>query len=96
VTLAVQAAYGRLVSIDHLGETPVYLQLCELLRDRIRSGELEIGRPLPSLPQLMQQYGISRGTAAKAVGVLREEGIVRIVPGRGAFVIAKPGKRSKA
>jgi DNA-binding GntR family transcriptional regulator len=44
----------------------------------------------------MQQYEISRGTAARAVGVLRTEGILRIVPGRGAFVVAKPGKRPKA
>ena len=77
------------VSIDHLGETPVYLQLAAILRDRIRSGELVIGRPLPSLPHLMQEYEISRGTAARAVRVLVEEKLVRIVPGRGAFVIAK-------
>jgi GntR family transcriptional regulator len=77
------------VSIDHLGETPVYLQLAAILRDRIRSGDLVIGRPVPSLPHLMQEYGISRGTASRAVKVLVNEKLVRIVPGRGAYVIAK-------
>ncbi len=81
------------MAIDHLGETPVYLQLAELLRERIRSGDLAIGRPLPSLPHLIQEYEISRGTASRAVAVLREEGVVRIVPGRGAFVVAKPQRR---
>lgn len=75
------------VTIDHLGETPVYQQLAAILRDRISSGELAAGRPLPSYVTLVQQYGVARGTAAKAVGVLVDEGLVRIVPGRGAFVI---------
>jgi GntR family transcriptional regulator len=77
------------VSIDHLGETPVYLQLAAILRDRIRSADLVVGRPVPSLPTLMAEYEISRGTAARAVKVLVEEKLVRIVPGRGAYVIAQ-------
>ena len=76
------------VSIDPLGETPVYLQLAAILRDRIKSGELPPNRPLPSLMTLQQEYGIARGTAAKAVRVLVEEKRVRIVPGRGAYVVA--------
>jgi GntR family transcriptional regulator len=77
------------VSIDHLGETPVYLQLAAILRERIRSGELEVGRPLPSYLTLTQEHGVARGTAAKAVGVLVAEKLVRIVPGKGAYVISK-------
>ena len=77
------------MSIDHLGETPVYLQLAAILRDRIRSGDLVVGRPVPSLPHLMADYEISRGTAARAVKVLVDEKLVRIVPGRGAYVIAQ-------
>jgi len=74
------------VTIDPLGETPVYLQLAAILRAAIESGELEPNRPLPSYTTLMQQHGVARGTAAKAVGVLVAEGLVRIVPGRGAYV----------
>ena len=76
------------VSIDPLGETPIYLQLAAILRDRIESGELGPNRPLPSLMTLQQEYEVARGTAAKAVRVLVEEKRVRIVPGRGAFVIS--------
>lgn len=78
------------MTIDHLGETPLYLQLAEILRDQIRSGELAVGRPVPSLPQLMGRYEVSRGTASRATDVLIEEGICRTVPGKGIFVIAKP------
>ena len=77
------------MTIDPLGETPVYLQLAAILRDRIKSGELEPNRPLPSLVTLVQQYGVARGTAAKAVRVLVNEKLVRIVPGRGAYVVSR-------
>jgi GntR family transcriptional regulator len=75
------------VTIDHLSGTPVYLQLAAILRAAIKSGELEPDRPLPSYMTLMQEHGVARGTAAKAVRVLVDEGLVRIVPGRGAYVI---------
>jgi DNA-binding GntR family transcriptional regulator len=34
----------------------------------------------------MQEHGVARGTAAKAVRLLVDDGLVRIVPGRGAYV----------
>lgn len=77
------------MSIDPLGETPVYLQLAEILRKRIRDGELRPNRPLPSYATLVQQYGVARGTAAKAVGVLIDEGVARVAPGKGVFVVKR-------
>lgn len=74
------------VSVDHLSGTPVYQQLAAILRDRIGRGELAPDRPLPSYTTLMQEHGVARGTAAKAVQVLVTEGLVKIVPGRGAYV----------
>ena len=41
---------------------------------------------LPSYTTLVQEYDVARGTAAKAVQVLVGEGLVKIVPGRGAYV----------
>lgn len=74
------------VSIDHLSGTPVYVQLAGLLRAQIERGRIEPDRPLPSYTTLMQEYEVARGTAAKAVQVLVGEGLVKIVPGRGAYV----------
>jgi DNA-binding GntR family transcriptional regulator len=74
------------VTIDHLSGTPVYQQLAALLRAAIESGELEPDRPLPSYVTLMQRYGVARGTAAKAVRVLVDDGLARVVPGRGVYV----------
>jgi DNA-binding GntR family transcriptional regulator len=78
------------VSIDHDDATPVYQQLARILRDRIASGELS--RRVPSSRTLSQEYGVSHITAEKAVKVLRDEGLVRAVVGRGVFVIP-PGER---
>ena len=77
------------MTIDHLGATPVYLQLAAILRARIESGELAGDRPLPSYVTLVQEYEVARGTVAKAVGVLVNEGLARIVPGRGAYVVPR-------
>ena len=74
------------VTIDHLSGTPVYVQLAALLRASIERGELAPDRPLPSYTTLMQEHEVARGTVAKAVQVLVGEGLVRIVPGRGAYV----------
>jgi len=78
------------VTIDHLGSTPVYIQLATILRGQIDRGELAPDRPIPSYVTLMQQYEVARGTVAKAVQILVREGLVKIVPGRGAYV-TQPG-----
>jgi GntR family transcriptional regulator len=77
------------VTVDHLSGTPVYLQLAAILRAAIQRGEIEPDRPLPSYTTLMQEHGVARGTTAKAVQVLVSEGLVRIVPGRGAYVVPR-------
>jgi GntR family transcriptional regulator len=41
---------------------------------------------MPSIKMLTQQYGVAKGTAEKALGVLRTEGLVVTVPGRGIYV----------
>lgn len=60
-------------------------QLASVLRERIRSGA--ISRRVPSVKSLVQEFGIAQGTAERALGVLREEGLIRSVIGRGHFVV---------
>jgi GntR family transcriptional regulator len=62
-----------------------------LLRDKIASGEIPPGRPLPSQRSLVETHGLARGTVAHAVRVLVDEGLVVIVPGKGAYVPPKRG-----
>jgi DNA-binding GntR family transcriptional regulator len=73
--------------IDPLSGEPVYRQLADLLRERITSGDLPPRTPLPSAKTLAQEHGIAIGTVTRAVDVLRAEGLVRTVPGRGVWVV---------
>ena len=74
------------MTVDHEGKTPLYLQIAAILREQIERGEIPPGRPVPSETQLMQRYEVARLTARKAVRVLADEGLVEVVPGRGAYV----------
>ena len=78
--------------VDHMNPIPLYTQLADILRGMITSGELQPRSPLPSESYLQQEQGISRGTVRTAVGILREEGLVVTIAGRGTFVrVPEPG-----
>jgi DNA-binding GntR family transcriptional regulator len=73
------------VVIDHDSATPLYLQLAALLRTEIQSGHIA-GR-LPSLKTLSQEHQISHITAEKALGVLKDEGLIHAVVGKGYYTV---------
>jgi DNA-binding GntR family transcriptional regulator len=73
--------------IDHDGPTPLYVQVADAIGARINRGELQPNRPIPSENQLVQEYGVARGTARKAIELLRDRGLVTTVVGRGTFVV---------
>ena len=75
------------MTVDHEGKTPVYLQIAAILRAAIERGDYPPGRAIPSETRLMQEHGVARLTARKAVRVLANEGLVEVVQGRGAYVI---------
>lgn len=81
---------GRMVvkkpAIDPLSSVPVYVQLASILSKQIESGILQPDRPIPSESTLRQEYGVARGTARKAVELLRDHGLVVTVRGRGTYV----------
>lgn len=68
----------------------MYVQLADVIGERIAAGVLRPNRPIPSEEQLRQEFGVARGTARRAVALLRERGLVETVMGRGTFVLA-PG-----
>lgn len=76
--------YGLGMTIDPGSEVPVYQQVAAILRERIRSGE--ITRRLPSLKAVQQETGAAHGTVEKAFALLRDEGLIRPVTGKGFYV----------
>jgi DNA-binding GntR family transcriptional regulator len=67
-------------------ETPLYLQVADELRARIESGELPPGTRLPSVADLIRQYGGSNSVASGAYKLLVDEGLVVSRHGAGHYV----------
>ena len=61
-----------------------YVQLAGQIRDRIRLGR--IGPRMPSIMELASETDLSAATVKRALRVLRDEGLIYSVPGRGTFV----------
>jgi DNA-binding GntR family transcriptional regulator len=66
--------------------TPAYQQVAEALRGKIRRGEVELGSQLPSLTDLMHEFGVSITVIRMALSQLRAEGFVVTHQGKGTFV----------
>jgi len=69
---------------------PRYLQIADLMRQRITRGTWPLGEKLPSLDALVEEFGVARVTMRQAVDVLTREGLVSPQQGRGTFVTARP------
>ena len=74
--------------INETSPAPGYVQLADQLREKIQSGEIT-GR-LPSLTELCADSGLSMSSVQHAVAVLKDEGLVHAVKGRGTFVREAP------
>jgi len=68
------------------GSLPIHSQVEKYLRDRIRSGALMPGDPVPPELHLCHQFGVSRMTVRQALSRLVFEGVIVRQRGRGSFV----------
>jgi DNA-binding transcriptional regulator YhcF (GntR family) len=65
---------------------PPFQQVISVLRASILTRKLEPGEQLPSFAELAKHFGVAPMTVQKAVGALRDEGLVVTRQGRGSFV----------
>jgi GntR family transcriptional regulator len=72
---------------------PRYLQIADLMRQRIARGPWALGDRLPSLEALAEEFGVARLTVRQAMDLLTREGLVSPQQGRGTFVIAVPARQ---
>jgi DNA-binding GntR family transcriptional regulator len=68
------------------GQLPPYQRVAADIRARVVSGELSPGETVPSVRQLSARWGIAHATAAKALDLLRTEGLVESHRGIGMVV----------
>jgi DNA-binding GntR family transcriptional regulator len=64
------------------------------LRAAILDGRYPAGGALPSEPELVRKYEVSRPTVRKAIDTLVSEGLAYVMRGRGSFVRPMPERRA--
>jgi GntR family transcriptional regulator len=72
---------------DNTDGRPLYVRVRERLIERIRSGEWKPGQLIANEFEIAAEFGVSQGTARKAIGDLASEGLVVRRQGRGTFVV---------
>jgi DNA-binding GntR family transcriptional regulator len=70
---------------------PKYLQIAGHIRDQIVRGDLRPGDEVPSERELAATWTVARPTAARALEVLRTQGLVESRQGSGTYVRARRG-----
>lgn len=68
----------------------LYQQVAHRLRAAIGDGRWKPGDQLPSEAWLCEQFNVSRHTVRGAVALLKSEGLIEVVQGRGSFVRNPP------
>jgi DNA-binding Lrp family transcriptional regulator len=65
-------------------------EIADILRDRIRTGELRAGDRLPTQAELAEEFGVERGTVRQALRALQEDGLLTNVSKGSPPRIAEP------
>ncbi|MCA3596198.1 MAG: GntR family transcriptional regulator [Methylobacterium sp.] len=77
----------RISAIDGIHRRYLHDEVAERIRDLIRSGELEPNSRVNEL-ELAERFGISRTPLREAIKILATEGMLELLPNRGARVAA--------
>ena len=74
-------------------EPSLAMRVTEEMLSSIASGRVKAGELLPSERELGDQFGVSRTVVREAVRGLEAKGVLEVVSGRGARVVAVPASR---
>lgn len=74
---------------------PRYVQLAEVMRQRITKGQWRPGDRLPSIEALMAEFDVARVTVRQAAQLLAKDGLLSPERGRGTFVTERAGRKRK-
>ena len=75
-------------TLDYRDARPIYIQICDSIREQILTGILQEGDRLPSVRELAVELTINLNTIQRAYRQLEGDGWIVSVPGKGSFVCA--------
>lgn len=73
-------------AIDFNSKIPYYLQLIDVIKEKISQAEWNPGDQLPSEPNLCEMYSVSRTVVRQALREIELEGLIIRRKGKGTFV----------
>src|SRR5436309_10426913 len=73
-------------TLERSNPLPLYYQLKEVLKEQIHAGHLAPHTSIPSEPELVNSYHVSRATVRQALAELVHEGLLYRQHGKGTFV----------
>ncbi len=74
------------MKIDRNDHLPLYIQLKNIIEDKIKEEDWEPGDIIPSEKELQKQFEVSRITVRQAIKELENDGRVKKKQGKGTFV----------
>jgi GntR family transcriptional repressor for pyruvate dehydrogenase complex len=77
---------GNLISLKPISNIRLSKQAVDQLTLLIEKGILLVGDKLPSERELMKQLLVSRSSVREALRTLEIQGVIKVLPGKGAFV----------
>ncbi len=89
--IVIEIREGEPVAAMKASRVP-YLEIAAEIREQIRSGRLIPGDKLKTVRSMAADYSVAQGTVGAAMEVLRAEGLIDTVQGKGSVVVAVPGE----
>ena len=78
---------GNTVKLNFSGKQDVYLEISEKYKEYIKLGIIKNGEKLPSVRDAASEMSVNPNTVARAYSKLEEEGYIKSLPKKGAYVI---------
>lgn len=72
--------------IDENSSVPKYIQVVKAIKSLISAEILQYGDKIPSINSLSTEYYLSRDTVEKAYTILKKQGIIQSVRGKGYYI----------
>lgn len=72
------------------GQQAMYMRVASRIREGVTAGTWRLGDLLPGEIELAARYGVARATVARALGILRDEGVITTEMGVGSRVASIP------
>jgi len=76
----------KIKNINFKSGIPLYIQIEDYIREKIKTGELKTGDKIPSEELLCEKFNVSKITVIRALRDLVNEGIIFRKQGKGSFV----------